>query len=69
VKQFGLGMAAAVAVDATIIRCLMVPAFMSLIGRIGWWMPRWLDRYTPNLSIEGGEYFEERDRAAKQPAA
>ncbi len=40
VKQFGLGMAAAVAVDATIVRCLLVPAIMSLLGRAGWWMPR-----------------------------
>jgi RND superfamily putative drug exporter len=62
VKQFGLGMAAAVAVDATIVRCLMVPAVMSLLGRAGWWMPGWLDRHTPNLSIEGEEYFDELDR-------
>jgi putative drug exporter of the RND superfamily len=64
VKQFGLGMAAAVAVDATIVRCLMVPAVMSLLGRAGWWMPGWLDRHTPNLSIEGKEYFDEVDRAS-----
>jgi RND superfamily putative drug exporter len=69
VKQFGLGMAAAVAVDATIVRCLLVPAIMSLLGRAGWWMPRWLERHTPNLSIEGEEWFEERDRAARRPAS
>ena len=39
IKQFGLGMAAAVAVDATVVRCLLVPAIMSLLGRAGWWCP------------------------------
>jgi RND superfamily putative drug exporter len=53
IKQFGLGMAAAVAVDATVIRCLMVPALLALLDRRAWWMPRWLDRVTPPLSIEG----------------
>jgi RND superfamily putative drug exporter len=42
IKQFGLGMAAAVAVDATIVRCLLVPAILALLGRRAWWMPRWL---------------------------
>jgi putative drug exporter of the RND superfamily len=69
VKQFGVGMAAAVAVDATIIRCLLVPAIMTLLGKAGWWMPHWLDRVTPKFSIEGEEYFAERDRAAAARAA
>jgi RND superfamily putative drug exporter len=64
IKQFGLGMAAAVAVDATVIRCLLVPAIMSLLDRAGWWLPKWLDRGMPRLSIEGEEYFAERDAAA-----
>jgi RND superfamily putative drug exporter len=68
VKQFGVGMAAAVAVDATIIRCLLVPAIMTLLGRAGWWMPHWLDRVTPKFSIEGEEYFAARDRAAAAKA-
>ena len=63
IKQFGLGMAAAVAVDATIVRCLLVPAVMSLLGRSAWWMPSWLDRAMPHLSIEGEDYFAERDAA------
>jgi putative drug exporter of the RND superfamily len=62
IKQFGLGMAAAVAVDATVVRCLLVPAIMTFLGRAGWWLPRWLDRGLPKLSIEGEEYFSERDR-------
>jgi RND superfamily putative drug exporter len=63
VKQFGLGMAVAVAVDATVVRCLLVPAIMSLLGRAGWWMPEWMDRATPELSIEGDEWFAARDAA------
>ncbi len=53
VKQFGLGMAVAVAVDATIVRCLLVPAVMVLLGRSAWWLPAWLDKRLPHLSIEG----------------
>jgi RND superfamily putative drug exporter len=63
IKQFGLGMAAAVAVDATLIRCLLVPALLALLGRRAWWMPRWLARITPPLSIEGEAWFERRSTA------
>jgi putative drug exporter of the RND superfamily len=68
IKQFGLGMAAAVAVDATVVRCLLVPAIMSLVGRAGWWMPDWMHSHLPKLSIEGEEYFAERDAAAAAAA-
>ena len=61
VKQFGVGMGVAVAVDATVVRCLLVPAVMVLIGPANWWFPRWLDRLVPNFSIEGDEWFRERD--------
>jgi RND superfamily putative drug exporter len=67
VKQFGVGMGVAVAVDATLVRCLLVPAVMTLLGRANWWFPRWLDRIVPNFSIEGEEWFRERDEAAKPP--
>ncbi|MBG0828677.1 MMPL family transporter [Planomonospora sp. ID67723] len=53
VKIFGVGLAVAIAVDATIIRGFLVPATMVLLGRYNWWCPRWLDRILPNLSIEG----------------
>lgn len=69
IKQFGLGMAAAVAVDATIIRCLLVPAILALLGRRAWWMPRRLARVTPPLSIEGEAWFAQRDAAAAAAAA
>jgi putative drug exporter of the RND superfamily len=66
VKQFGVGMGVAVAVDATIVRCLLVPAVMTLLGRSNWWFPRWLDRIVPNFSIEGEAWFRERDAAAAE---
>ncbi|MGB5937686.1 MAG: MMPL family transporter [Ornithinimicrobium sp.] len=61
IKQFGLGMAVAVAVDATVVRCLVVPAFMTLVGGAGWWNPKWLNTSLPPLSIEGDEWFAEHD--------
>ncbi|MBV8989995.1 MAG: MMPL family transporter, partial [Solirubrobacterales bacterium] len=64
VQQFGVGLAVAVLLDATVVRCLLVPALMILMGKINWYMPRWLDRIVPQLSIEGAEFFEERDRIA-----
>jgi putative drug exporter of the RND superfamily len=61
VKEFGVGLAAAIAIDATIVRCLFVPAIMTLMGRLAWWLPRPIDRFLPKISIEGGEYFAEQD--------
>ncbi|MBV9365507.1 MAG: MMPL family transporter, partial [Solirubrobacterales bacterium] len=62
VQQFGVGLAVAVLLDATVVRCLLVPALMVLMGDRNWFMPRWLDRLTPRISIEGAEYFARRDR-------
>ncbi len=61
VKQFGLGMAAAVAVDVSVVRCMIVPAVMSLLGRAAWWLPRWLALRTPDLSLEGERWFEQNE--------
>jgi putative drug exporter of the RND superfamily len=52
-KIIGIGTAAAVIIDATIIRLVLVPATMQLLGDRNWWMPRWLDRVLPRLDIEG----------------
>jgi uncharacterized membrane protein YdfJ with MMPL/SSD domain len=52
-KIIGIGLAAAVIIDATIIRLVLVPATMQLLGDKNWWMPRWLDRIIPRLDIEG----------------
>jgi RND superfamily putative drug exporter len=64
VKEFGVGLAVAIAIDSTVVRCLLVPAVMELMGKWAWWMPGWLDRIVPRISIEGEEYFEARDAAA-----
>ena len=53
VKMIGIGLATAVFVDATIIRMVLVPATMKLLGDANWWLPRWLDQILPNLDIEG----------------
>jgi RND superfamily putative drug exporter len=52
-KLFGLGLAVAVLIDATIVRMLLVPATMELLGDKNWWIPRWLDRILPNIDVEG----------------
>jgi RND superfamily putative drug exporter len=52
VKQFGVGLAVAIAVDATIVRCMLVPAVMVLMRGANWWLPGWLDRILPRISIE-----------------
>ena len=67
VKEFGVGLAVAIAIDATLVRCLLVPAVMVLLGKRMWWLPGWLDRIVPHISIEGEDYFAKRD-ARKLPA-
>jgi RND superfamily putative drug exporter len=51
-KVFGLGLAASILIDATLVRMVLVPGVMELLGRANWWMPRWLDRIVPTLGIE-----------------
>jgi RND superfamily putative drug exporter len=53
IKLFGIGLASAVLVDATIVRMLLVPATMELLGDSNWWLPRWLDRALPRVAVEG----------------
>jgi len=52
IKEMGLGTAIAIALDATLVRLILVPAAMKLMGRWNWWMPSWLDRALPDLSFE-----------------
>jgi RND superfamily putative drug exporter len=67
IKQFGLGLATAVAIDAVVV-CLFVPALITVAGRATLWLPRWLDRILPHISIEGGEYFAEKPAPSAPPA-
>ena len=55
IKLFGLGLAAAVFIDAVIIRSVLVPAVMQLFGKRAWWLPAWLDRILPRLHVEPAE--------------
>ncbi len=53
VKLMGIGLASAILLDATIVRMLLVPATMELLGDRNWWLPRWLDRILPKIDVEG----------------
>jgi RND superfamily putative drug exporter len=53
IKVFGTGLAAAILLDATLVRLLLVPATMELLGARNWWFPSWLDRRLPRIQIEG----------------
>jgi RND superfamily putative drug exporter len=53
VAEFGIGLAAAVALDAFVLRMLLVPSIMQMFGKANWWLPGWLDRILPHLSVEG----------------
>ena len=55
IKLFGLGLASAVLIDAVIIRSVLVPAIMQLLGRRAWYFPEWLGRILPKLHVESGE--------------
>ena len=61
IKMMGLGLATAVFVDATIIRMVLVPASMRLMGNANWWLPNFLDRIIPNLDIEGESRLPEAE--------
>lgn len=56
IKMFGTGLASAVFLDATLVRMLLVPATMELLGEKNWWLPGWLDRILPTLNVEGDHH-------------
>ena len=66
-KMFGIGLAAAILIDATIVRMVLVPATMELLGDRNWWLPGWLDRLLPNIHVEGHEVTDARD-GSPEPA-
>jgi len=65
IKLFGLGMAVAVFVDATLVRMVLVPATMELLGDRNWWIPKWLDRILPRLNVEGAHPHDADDRQSE----
>jgi RND superfamily putative drug exporter len=69
IKMFGVGLATAVLLDATIVRMIIVPAAMTLLGRAAWWLPRWLDRTIPNIDIEGEHLMATLETEAHETGA
>ncbi|MFD8977508.1 MULTISPECIES: MMPL family transporter [Streptomyces] len=67
IAMFGIALAAAVALDAFVLRTLLVPALMHMLGGANWWLPKWLDRLLPRISIEPPECREAADARAKIP--
>ena len=62
IRPLGFGMAVGVLFDAFVVRLLLMPALMHLLGRSAWWLPKWLDRILPNVDVEGASL--ERDAAS-----
>ncbi len=60
VKMFGVGLAFAVLIDATIIRLILVPATMDLAGKANWWFPKWLDKIMPDIHLEDESLFDDK---------
>ncbi|HET7574062.1 MAG TPA: MMPL family transporter, partial [Solirubrobacterales bacterium] len=63
IKELGLGCAVAIALDATLVRLVLVPAAMKLLGDWNWWMPSWLDRLLPDFAFEAGRHEPEPAKA------
>jgi putative drug exporter of the RND superfamily len=66
-KMFGVGLAVAVLLDVTLIRMVLVPAAMSLLGHHAWWLPEWLDRRLPRIDLEGDSHDGEEQTEAETP--
>jgi RND superfamily putative drug exporter len=67
VAEFGIGLSVAVFLDAFILRTLLVPTLMHMFGRANWWLPRWLDRWLPHLSVEPADEQVRDERLAEEP--
>jgi len=69
IKELGVGLAIAIALDATVVRLVLVPAAMQLMGRWNWWLPGWLDRILPDLGFESGRGLAGRRPPPPRPEA
>ncbi|MFE4950097.1 MMPL family transporter [Leifsonia sp. NPDC056665] len=67
IRSIGFGLAFGVLVDAFVVRMLLMPALMHLLGRAAWWLPKWLDRLLPNVDVEGAA-LERRHHEPPAPA-
>jgi RND superfamily putative drug exporter len=71
IKEMGVGLAVAVFLDATVVRMVLVPSTMELLGDLNWWLPRWLSRILPRIHVEAAPE-EDQDRTPEgtpQPVA
>jgi RND superfamily putative drug exporter len=68
IKQFGIGLAGAIIIDAFIVRTVLVPALMHICGRANWWLPGWLDRVLPRLNVEATDTVAPEPGQAPAPA-
>ena len=68
IKMFAVGLTVAVFVDATVVRMILVPATMALMGDANWWLPGWLDRLLPHVDIEGSHVLTPAPAPARVPA-
>ena len=68
-KMFGVGLAVAVLLDVTLVRMVLVPAAMSLLGHRAWWLPAWLDRLLPTIDLEGSDDDSDLDAELAEPSA
>ena len=69
IKEIGLGLSVAIALDATLVRLILVPATMEIMGRWNWWLPRWLDRLLPHAGFEASEPRAPRGALVGEPIA
>lgn len=69
IKSIGVGLATAVFLDAFVVRMVLLPAVMNLLGRHAWWMPRWLDKITPHVDVEGAGLQREGHAPATSAAS
>ncbi|WP_067509809.1 MMPL family transporter [Actinoplanes sp. TFC3] len=67
IKSIGFALAAAILLDAFVVRMTLVPAVMMLLGRRAWWLPRWLDRLLPDVDVEGSK-LQTSPPSAEEPA-
>jgi len=71
IKEFGIGLAAGILVDAIFIRMAIVPSLMMLFGKANWWFPAWLDRILPRLAVDADDiaaHAVDGDGAGSEPA-
>ena len=67
--MFGLGLGLAILIDVLIVRCVIAPAVVTLLGDHAWWLPGWLDKILPNVSLEGHlvETVDDKEAAIVEP--